>query len=197
MVALLPVRAFNRHPWTDCHDWFNGKSPVEMHWYYWTVDLTMNAQKGRVWIYTRLAIVSNRLPFTVTFKDGSPEFKPSAGGLTTGLWSYLDRKSSNRSESPDFLWMGWPGAGVPPEQEAAVQAHGAQHFKSSPVFLSEESMERFYLGFCNKTIWPLFHYFPSLTQLRGRVLAGISERQPGLQRGGGESASPGRCAVDS
>jgi trehalose 6-phosphate synthase/phosphatase len=24
-------------------------------------------------------------------------------------------------------------------------------------------MDRFYFGFCNKTIWPLFHYFPSLT----------------------------------
>jgi trehalose 6-phosphate synthase/phosphatase len=111
----------------------------------------------------RLVIVSNRLPFTVTFKDGSPEFKPSAGGLTTGLWSYLDRKALNGSESPDFLWMGWPGAGVPPEQEAVVQAYGAEHFKSSPVFLPEDSMDRFYLGFCNKTIWPLFHYFPSLT----------------------------------
>jgi trehalose 6-phosphate synthase/phosphatase len=34
---------------------------------------------------------------------------------------------------------------------------------SSPVFLPEESMDRFYLGFCNKTLWPLFHYFPTLT----------------------------------
>ena len=24
-------------------------------------------------------------------------------------------------------------------------------------------MDRFYLGFCNKTLWPLFHYFPTLT----------------------------------
>jgi len=24
-------------------------------------------------------------------------------------------------------------------------------------------MDRFYLGFCNKTLWPLFHYFTSLT----------------------------------
>jgi trehalose 6-phosphate synthase/phosphatase len=25
-------------------------------------------------------------------------------------------------------------------------------------------MDRFYLGFCNKTIWPLFHYFPTLAR---------------------------------
>ncbi|MGH7990649.1 MAG: bifunctional alpha,alpha-trehalose-phosphate synthase (UDP-forming)/trehalose-phosphatase, partial [Limisphaerales bacterium] len=111
----------------------------------------------------RLVVVSNRLPFTVSFKDGAPEFKPSAGGLTTGLWSYLDRKALDGAERPDYLWMGWPGASVPPEHEAAVRAYAEQQFKSSPVFLPEESMDRFYLGFCNKTIWPLFHYFPTLT----------------------------------
>ncbi len=111
----------------------------------------------------RLVIVSNRLPFTVSFKDGTPEFKPSAGGLTTGLWSYLDRQMPAGAERPDFLWMGWPGASIPPEHEAAVRAYGEQ-FKSAPIFLPEESMDRFYLGFCNKTIWPLFHYFPTLTQ---------------------------------
>ena len=111
----------------------------------------------------RLVVVSNRLPFTVSFKEGTPQFKPSAGGLTTGLWSYLDRKSPDGADRPDFLWMGWPGASIPPEHEAAVRTYGAQQFKSSPVFLPEESMDRFYLGFCNKTIWPLFHYFPTLT----------------------------------
>lgn len=111
----------------------------------------------------RLVVVSNRLPFTVSFQEGSPQFKPSAGGLTTGLWSYLDRKLPEGAERPDYLWMGWPGASIPPEHEAAVKAYGEQHFKSSPVYLPEESMDRFYLGFCNKTIWPLFHYFPMLT----------------------------------
>jgi trehalose 6-phosphate synthase/phosphatase len=111
----------------------------------------------------RLVVVSNRLPFTVSFKEGLPQFKPSNGGLITGLWSYLDGKSPDGAERPDHLWMGWPGASIPPEHEAAVRAYGEQQFKSSPVFLPEESMDRFYLGFCNKTLWPLFHYFPTLT----------------------------------
>lgn len=112
----------------------------------------------------RLVVVSNRLPFTVSFKEGKPEFKPSAGGLTTGLWSYLQRQATDGVERPDYLWMGWPGASVPPEQAAAVRSYGEQQFKSSPVFLPEENMDRFYLGFCNKTLWPLFHYFPTLTR---------------------------------
>ncbi len=32
-----------------------------------------------------------------------------------------------------------------------------------PVFLTEKEMDKFYLGFCNRTIWPLFHYFPTIT----------------------------------
>ncbi len=110
----------------------------------------------------RLVVVSNRLPFTVSFKDGSPEFKPSAGGLTTGLWSYLDRQAVDGAERPDYLWMGWPGTSIPAEQENAVRSYG-EKFKSSPIFVPEENMDRFYLGFCNKTIWPLFHYFSMLT----------------------------------
>jgi trehalose 6-phosphate synthase/phosphatase len=75
----------------------------------------------------------------------------------------LDRKAPEGAERLEFVWMGWPGATIPAEHEAAVRAYG-EKFKSMPVFLPEENMDRFYLGFCNKTIWPLFHYFPSLTQ---------------------------------
>jgi trehalose 6-phosphate synthase/phosphatase len=52
---------------------------------------------------------------------------------------------------------------VAPEQEAAVNAYAEKEFQAKPVFLPEETMDRFYLGFCNKTLWPLFHYFTSLT----------------------------------
>jgi len=111
----------------------------------------------------RLVIVSNRLPFTVSFKEETPEFKVSSGGLTTGLWSYLERGTGGSGERPDFLWLGWPGASVPAEHEEAVCAHAQKEFKVVPVFVPEENMDRFYHGFCNKTLWPLFHYFPSLT----------------------------------
>ena len=145
----------------------------------------------------RLVIVSNRLPFTVSFKEGKPEFKPSAGGLTTGLWSYLNRKAGRGTERPDFLWMGWPGASVPPEHEAAVRTYGAEQYKSSPVFLPEESMDRFYLGFCNKTIWPLFHYFPTLTSYEEEYWEEYRHINRGFRRGGGQGAATGRLALDS
>jgi trehalose 6-phosphate synthase/phosphatase len=111
----------------------------------------------------RLIIVSNRLPFTVSFKEGKPEFKVSSGGLTTGLWSYLERATAGSGERPEFLWLGWPGASVAAEQEGAVCAYAEKEFKALPIFVPEENMDRFYHGFCNKTLWPLFHYFPALT----------------------------------
>jgi len=45
-----------------------------------------------------------------------------------------------------------------------VAAHVLKQYRSVPVFLSEEEMDQFYLGFCNKTVWPLFHSFPSYTE---------------------------------
>lgn len=112
----------------------------------------------------RLVVVSNRLPFTVSFDGDVPQFKTSVGGLSTGLASYLRQANAGAANRLDYFWLGWPGSEVSPEHEAAVRKFGAEQFKCAPVFLPEASMERFYHGFCNKTIWPLFHYFPSLTQ---------------------------------
>ena len=111
----------------------------------------------------RLIIVSNRLPFTVSVENGQPQFRMSPGGLTTGLWSFLERAAKDPAKSMEFLWLGWPGAGIPPEHAEAVRQHGGQ-FRAVPVFLPDESANRFYHGFCNQTLWPLFHYVPSLTQ---------------------------------
>ena len=57
----------------------------------------------------RLVILSNRLPFTVVNEDGGPQFKVSSGGLTTGLWSYLERGAAGSEERPDSY--GWGGRG--------------------------------------------------------------------------------------
>jgi trehalose 6-phosphate synthase/phosphatase len=110
---------------------------------------------------SRLVIASNRLPFTVSMADGEPRFTVSSGGLTTGLWSYL-RHASPPGKHLDFLWLGWPGCSVAQEHEEAIRRYADEHFHAAPIFLPEERMDRFYHGFCNKTIWPLFHYFPTL-----------------------------------
>ncbi len=110
----------------------------------------------------RLVIVSNRLPFTVTVRNGKPHFEHSSGGLTTGLWSYLEKARDESGQPLEFLWVGWPGTAAPDNSEAIVR-HAAD-YHAAPVFLEEETAEAFYHGFCNKTLWPLFHYFPTLAR---------------------------------
>ena len=66
-------------------------------------------------------------------------------------------------ERLEFLWVGWPGASVAPEDEEAVRAYALKQFQAEPVFVAQERMDRFYHGFCNRTLWPLFHYFQTLT----------------------------------
>ena len=110
----------------------------------------------------RLVIVSNRLPFTVSIDEGEPRFESSSGGLATGLWSYLEKTSSIPDGQFDFLWLGWPGVAVEPEHAPQIHAHG-ERFRAAPVFLSKETANGFYHGFCNNTLWPLFHYFATLT----------------------------------
>ena len=110
----------------------------------------------------RLIIASNRLPFTVVEDEGKLELKASAGGLVTGLSAYLDSlQHSAFTELVEYVWLGWPGASIKDEHKDYIREIAASNFNAHPVFVREEAMEAFYHGFCNKTIWPLFHYFPS------------------------------------
>lgn len=111
----------------------------------------------------RLVIVSNRLPFNVAVEEGELRFKESAGGLVTGLEAYLASFDGRQTLPNSYVWTGWPGNTVADDLRSHLRDEAYERFRSHPVFLTEEEMERFYNGFCNKTIWPLFHYFPSYT----------------------------------
>src|SRR5215207_5491118 len=112
----------------------------------------------------RLIVISNRLPFSIRSgaEAGVYEFVPSSGGLVSALSSYIDRRTA---EDPQFecVWVGWPGGTVALADQAAVRSQMAQEQRAQPVFLTEPEMDSFYHGFCNSTLWPLFHYFPSYT----------------------------------
>ena len=111
----------------------------------------------------RLVVVSNRLPFNVSIEDGRFVFHESAGGLVTGLSAYIESRKRTLTPSPEHVWVGWSGSNVEAPLREELKKEVRTRFQSYPVFLSEEEMDQFYLGFCNATIWPLFHYFPSFT----------------------------------
>ncbi len=99
-----------------------------------------------------MIIVSNRLPVTVTKRQGLFHFHPSAGGLATGLGSFYREK--------DGLWLGWPGISAESARgrEGEIISH-LEELSCRPVFLTQRQIENYYYGFSNKTLWPLFHYF--------------------------------------
>ena len=111
----------------------------------------------------RLVVVSNRLPFTARVENSKLQFSQSAGGLATGISAFLDSYKYHLPVREEHLWVGWPGGTIDESFRQELRARSLSEHQSYPVFLSEEDMDLFYLGFCNKTLWPLFHYFPSYT----------------------------------
>ena len=107
----------------------------------------MSAKQGE----GRLIVVSNRLPVTVRLERGAPEIVPSVGGLATGLGGPHERTGG--------LWIGWPGdlSRLHPEARAQVEAKLAD-LRLAPVELTQGEVARYYEGFSNGVLWPLFHY---------------------------------------
>ncbi len=100
----------------------------------------------------RVVIVSNRLPVSVSTKGGTVKVTPSVGGLATGLSSF--------HRGGDGLWVGWPGMN-PGNQQKKMETEEAlrKSYNCLPVYLSDSDLRKYYNGFSNRTLWPLFHYF--------------------------------------
>jgi trehalose 6-phosphate synthase/phosphatase len=105
----------------------------------------------------RLIISSNRLPVTVKLDRGEVVVTSSAGGLATGLGS-LHEKS-------DSLWVGWPGdvSRFDPSQQAEIERKLTE-LRSIPVHLTQAEISRYYEGFSNGVLWPLFHYLADIVE---------------------------------
>ncbi|MDT3699041.1 MAG: bifunctional alpha,alpha-trehalose-phosphate synthase (UDP-forming)/trehalose-phosphatase [Thermincola sp.] len=108
---------------------------------------------------SKIIIISNRLPVSVKKNNGNIEYQKSIGGLATGLKSY--------HEQADSIWVGWSGIAngeICEEDKNAIQKELRENHQCLPVFLTSDEIDKYYNGFCNNTIWPLFHYFTGKTQ---------------------------------
>jgi|HigsolmetaAR201D_1030396.scaffolds.fasta_scaffold07819_3 trehalose 6-phosphate synthase/phosphatase len=101
----------------------------------------------------RLITVSNRLPIVLTRdKNGNWQIEPGNGGLITALAPVL----RNRGGS----WIGWPGTIEEDEvdlEPLLAEATASSGYDLKPVILTATEHDKFYLGFSNEIIWPLFH----------------------------------------
>jgi trehalose 6-phosphate synthase/phosphatase len=112
----------------------------------------------------RLIIISNRLPFSLD-KDGDKvSLRQSSGGLVSAIKSYFENTTAQRGETMEKMWMGV--ADFPQEDwDQVMAAHAEDHdFSILPVFVDKDLYDKYYNGFSNSVLWPLFHYFSSLAK---------------------------------
>jgi alpha,alpha-trehalose-phosphate synthase [UDP-forming] len=90
-------------------------------------------------------VVASRLPVDRgQGPDGETQWRASPGGLVAALEPVVREAKG--------AWVGWPGdAGDAPEEFDS----GGMHLAG--VGLSATEMRTFYEGFCNATLWPLYH----------------------------------------
>jgi trehalose 6-phosphate synthase len=93
----------------------------------------------------RLIAVSNRV--------AAPDQGTPSGGLAVGVLAALKGPGGG-------VWFGWSGkTSAEPEPVPALQAHEGIEFAT--VDLPSATFDAYYSGFCNSSLWPLHHYFPS------------------------------------
>ncbi|WP_282080692.1 bifunctional alpha,alpha-trehalose-phosphate synthase (UDP-forming)/trehalose-phosphatase [Aquimarina algiphila] len=107
---------------------------------------------------SKTIIISNRLPLQLRIDNNSIETTPSVGGLATGMKSV--------HSGSDSIWIGWSGL---PEEKLdknleELVANALKKHQCVGVPLTEYDIDKFYFGFSNNTLWPLFHYFMEYTE---------------------------------
>src|SRR5688572_25327890 len=106
----------------------------------------------------RLILVSNRLPLQLVEKGGKVSIKQSDGGLVSALKSYFEQETT-RETFQEKIWVG--AADFPEKRWEKVKLETGADFSIDPIFIDKKVYNKYYNGFCNATLWPLFHYFPS------------------------------------
>jgi trehalose 6-phosphate synthase/phosphatase len=106
--------------------------------------------------FKRIIIVAYRLPFKLVRKKDESHAVQNSGGLVSAILSLSGKMRSGGGTSPEILWAGTG------EKELG-DINVSPGFKLFPVEIPRKINDKFYGGFCNDTLWPLFHYFPSRT----------------------------------
>ncbi|MEM9566497.1 MAG: trehalose-6-phosphate synthase [Actinomycetota bacterium] len=89
---------------------------------------------------SRIVVVANRLP--VRWVEDRWETSP--GGLVRALVPILEERKG--------AWVGWGGVAG-----ETIEPFGHAGIEQIPVALSDDDIDDFYFGFCNGTLWPLYH----------------------------------------
>jgi len=100
----------------------------------------------------RLVVVSNRLPYVLEKQNGDKwTLTPGSGGLVTALHPVLRDRGG--------VWIGWPGVTdeVPNVEQIFREAARGAGYALEPVSLTQDEVDKYYRGYSNESVWPLFH----------------------------------------
>ncbi|MEZ0318577.1 MAG: bifunctional alpha,alpha-trehalose-phosphate synthase (UDP-forming)/trehalose-phosphatase [Pyrobaculum sp.] len=115
----------------------------------------------------RLIIVSNRLPVVVSKGERGLEIREAVGGLATAMKTFIRATDGGKALGfREVLWVGW--SGVKAEAETPDVVGKLRETGLVTVPLTNEEVGLFYEGFCNSTLWPLFHGFTVFTVFERR-----------------------------
>jgi trehalose 6-phosphate synthase len=93
-------------------------------------------------------VVANRLPVDEVITGERRSWRRSPGGLVTALHPVLGSHSGT--------WVGWSGKATAPEDPAS-HPFELDGMILHPVPLSTNEIERYYEGYSNSSLWPLYH----------------------------------------
>lgn len=108
----------------------------------------------------RLIIVAYRLPYKFIRKNNSLKAVQNSGGLVSAILSLSQKITSSQTEK-EYQKIIWVGKNDSHLENNKISSQN--DFDLFPVFIPDNINEKFYGGFCNDMIWPLFHYFPDYT----------------------------------
>ena len=92
--------------------------------------------------------------------------RQSSGGLVSAIKSYFEKDKKEGSRYSSKLWVGSTEAAEEDWKLVTDMQALPNDFGIEPLFLNKEVYEAYYNGFSNSTLWPLFHYFPSLVEYK-------------------------------
>jgi trehalose 6-phosphate synthase/phosphatase len=107
------------------------------------------------------------LPFSLDREGDKVSLRQSSGGLVSAIKSYFENTGAQRADLTGKMWIGV--ADFPQEDwQQVAAAHAAeQDFDILPIFPDKDVYDKYYNGFSNSVLWPLFHYFSSLAEYDG------------------------------
>jgi trehalose 6-phosphate synthase/phosphatase len=107
--------------------------------------------------FNRIIIISNRLPFKIVNIKGEKKLIQNSGGLVSAILSLSEKKNDYINDSSGkIIWIGNSDYTREDFKEVDNQNND---FDIYPVQIDKQVYEKYYEGFCNDTLWPLFHYF--------------------------------------